>query len=146
MASIRQPRLRSRWELLDGYLAVLFAGAWLAVLVVAIIFEAVGKPEPQTLLFIVQPGVFVVLGVVMTMAVVGRRTQELSRQVQESEERARAREEEAMKGRALAAALQAESAGDGSPSPHAGLSRALFGDLIGESNDGTVTRRDSTPS
>ena len=52
MASIRQPRLRSRWELLDGYLAVLFAGAWLAVLVVAIIFEAVGKPEPQTLLFI----------------------------------------------------------------------------------------------
>jgi len=86
-------------------------------------------------LFIVQPGVFVVLGVATTMAVVGRRTHELSRQVQASEELARAREEEAMKGRALAAALQAESAGNGPPSHHARMSRALFGDLIGESND-----------
>jgi hypothetical protein len=130
-----QPETRSQWEVLVRYLVVLFSFAWLAVLGAAIIFAAVGKPQLEIPLFIVQPGVFVVLGVATTMAVVGRRTQELSRQVQASEELARAREEEAMKGRALAAALQAESAGDGPPSHHARMSRALFGDLIGESHD-----------
>ena len=129
MVSESQVGIAQPVGLLVRYLAVLFAGAWLAVLVVAILFEAEGKPYPGALLLIVQPGVFVLLGVVVTMVVVGRRTQELSRQVQASEELARAREEEAMKGRALAAALQADSAGDGSPSHHARMSRALFGDL-----------------
>jgi hypothetical protein len=61
-------------------------------------------------LFIVQPGVFVLIGVAITMAVAGRRTQELSRQLLASEELARAREEAALSrpdGRLLRCALRA---------------------------------------
>jgi hypothetical protein len=108
------------------------------VLVAWIIFAAVGKSGLLIPLFIVQPGVFVILGVTTTMAVVGGRTQELSRKVRASEELVRAREEEAMKGWALAAALQAEggdSDEDGPLNRHARMSRALFGDLIGQSHD-----------
>jgi hypothetical protein len=124
-----------RWDALVRYLVLVFVSTWLAALAVAFVFEAVGKPEPLIPLFIVQPGVFVLIGVAITMAVAGRRTQELSRQLLASEELARAREEEALKGRALAAALQAEMTDSGGESPfdrHARMSKALFGDLIGQ--------------
>jgi len=143
----KRPRALSQWDTLVRYLALLFFAAWLITLMVTFVFEAVGKPEPLTSLFIVQPGVFVLVGVAITMAVVGRRTQELNRQLLASEELARVREDEALKGRALAAALQAETTDAGEDSPvgrHARMSKALFGDLIGQPDGSHVMTSRST--
>ncbi|WP_157979529.1 hypothetical protein [Kribbella monticola] len=133
--------LRSRWEVYGRLVAGSLLVAWLGTLVATISFAAIESPfaseRLQAPFAAVQGVVFVLVGSLITLATLERRTNELSRRTTESEERARAREDEAMKGRALAAALQAEAVSflDGDvPSAiahHARMSKALFGDLIG---------------
>jgi hypothetical protein len=81
-----------------------------------------------------QAAVFAVAGAGLILTVVNRRSRDLEKRAEDSERRARAAEEQAMKGRALAAALQDEASSTVVADPlaqHALLSRELFGDMIG---------------
>jgi len=142
-------------ETLVGVLAVGLLIAWLAVMGVAIVLAWKGSQlaweRILTPLAVVQCGLFLLLGVVITMVAIGKRAEELTLRAQASEARALALEEEAMKGRALAAALQAEGATavrDGVITQHARMSRALFGDLLGREHiqQSEVTISSSPPA
>jgi hypothetical protein len=85
---------------------------------------------------------FTLLGMTITLAAGQDRDEqdrELRRRAEAGERRATAAEEEAMKGRALAAALQADARTEPSRDSvrHARLSRGLFGDLLGDEPDTT---------
>lgn len=127
------PRL---FAALAGSLVVI----WVA-LVVVLIISAMGFGtilwEPVMLAFaVVSAGVFTILGAgVASMRAGDQLTQarELRDRAEATERRARTVEDDAMKGRALAAALQAEALDPevgSAASRHAQLSRSLFGSLV----------------
>ena len=126
-------------RLLRSLALVLFA-AWIMVLVAVVAMVALGDENWNGLvapLGVLQAAVFTLLGVAISNAHrendVEREFQQ-SRRLRESELRVREVEEEAMKGRALAAALQADAGPSASSDllRHARLSRGLFGDLLAE--------------
>lgn len=121
-------------------LALTLVGAWFAVVaaVVAVAISEKGNWERLVAPFgILEAAVFTLLGFAISNSsteIWKDRENELLTRVAQSEKRVREVEEEAMKGRALAAALQAESGPEASSDVirHARLSRCLFNDLLGE--------------
>ena len=118
-------------------LAVPVTAAWLGVLVATIVYAPSHSATWDRLLAALwglQAVVFTLVGAGVTLVITGRNSRELAQRAEESERRARGAEDQAMKGRALAAALQAEAVPPGaldSPAGHSLLSWALFGDMIG---------------
>jgi hypothetical protein len=127
--------VRRAWE----YSVLLVAGfvtlAWLGLLVAVVVAAPSHSVTWDRLLLPlqgVQAVVFALVGAGVILLAVDRRTRELEQRAEDSENRARKAEDQAMKGRALAAALQAEALSPtGSKAGHALLSEALFGDMIG---------------
>jgi len=121
-------------------LALLLVAAWLATLAATIVYGVNNTAQWELLVApsaVLEAAVFTLLGVFIAEAFAGDRRQrehQLMTRANDAEERVRKVEEEAMRGRALAAALQAESGTEATPEAarHARLSRGLFGDLIGE--------------
>jgi len=118
-------------------LAVPAAVAWLGVLVATIVYAPSHSTTWARLLgalWGLEAVVFTLVGAGVALVIAGRNSRELALRAEESEHRARAAEDQAMKGRALAAALQAETVPPGaldSPAGHSLLSWALFGDMTG---------------
>ena len=118
-------------------LAVPVTLGWLGVLAATIYYAPSHSTTWERVLAALwglQALVFTLVGAGITLAITGRNSRELAQRAEESERRARAAEDQAMKGRALAATLQAEAVPPGAPDSPAGhslLSRALFGDMIG---------------
>jgi hypothetical protein len=122
-----------------NWLAFVLVVAWLVVVAAVVAVAVSGKGNWEQLIApfgILEAAVFTLLGV----AISGprgedQRSQEfdLQARIDKAENRARKVEEEAMKGRALAAALQAESGPEANSDVvrHARFSRSLFGDLVG---------------
>lgn len=121
-------------------LTLVLIAAWFTVIaaMIAVAISGIGKWEQLLVpLGILGPAVFTLLGVAISNApreLWKERENELLTRVAQSEKRMREVEEEAMKGRALAAALQAELHPEASIDVyrHAQLSRSLFTDLLGE--------------
>ncbi|MXM62133.1 hypothetical protein GR925_01365 [Streptomyces sp. HUCO-GS316] len=121
-------------------LAFALVVAWLAVVAAVVVVAVSDTGDWERLvapLGILEAAVFTLLGVAIGNApreVWNGREKELLTRVAQSEKRVREVEEEAMKGRALAAALQAESGPEASSDVirHARLSQCLFNDLLGE--------------
>lgn len=114
--------------------------AWLAVVAAVVVVGISDKGNWERLLApfgVLGAAVFILLGVAISDARgEDRREQELElvARIERAELRVREVEEEAMKGRALAAALQAEAGPEANRDVirHARFSRRLFGDLVGE--------------
>jgi hypothetical protein len=131
--------VRRKWDNLLWLLAVPVILAWLGVLAAAVYFasseQSIAWERLLPVLLVVQAGVFTLLGAGIALVALERRSAELAERVYDSQRRVRLAEEEAMKGRALAAALQAEAssaaASDSPAGRHALLSQALFGEMIG---------------
>jgi hypothetical protein len=128
---------------------------WLGVLAATIYYAPSHSTAWEHLLaplWGLQAVVFTLVGAGVTLVIVGRNSRELAQRAEDSERRARAVEDQAMRGRALAATLQAEALPPGAPDSPAGhslLSLSLFGDMIGrdvgarDAQDGGP--RDSAP-
>jgi hypothetical protein len=124
----------SMFNMLTLYLVV----AWLGMVAVVVWAAVTGQGEWERLvvpLVILQAAAFTLLGVAINDRT-GERAADiedgLEMRLERSERRMRNVEEEAMKGRALAAALQAETGSEMSYDAmrHARMSRSLFGDLV----------------
>lgn len=123
---------------LFAYFAFALVGSWLVVVaaVVAVALNNNGDWERLVApLGILEAAVFTLLGVAISDTRRGNQDEEHARllsQVEMSEHRLRDVQEAAMRGRALAAALQADSGGEPSFDVirHARLSRGMFGELV----------------
>jgi hypothetical protein len=136
--------VRRTWDYFMLLVAVPVVLAWVGLLAASVHYASSGSiawERLEGLLPGLQAIVFALVGYGITMVALNRRSRDLAGRAEDSERRARAAEEQAMRGRALAAALQAEAsspAAPDSPTAHGLLSRALFGDMIG----GDIPTRD----
>lgn len=136
-STVDQLARRNFFAPLVAVVVTVWAGLLFGLIVSASLDEIAAEEAIAGPLAAVSAAVFFLLGVFVATGLLGRRTQELTEQAVRLEELSRAREEDALRGRALAATLQAEATGmtENVPGPlaaHARLSRALFGDLIGD--------------